>query len=129
MNSEAVTVYKNLSQEIIKTKKLFSVNQKIIWPAALRDQILDLHLKYKQSVNQICNVLDLPFSTVYTWVKFRSKIFNKSKFKEVKLTELVEPEVKHIDKPPLVLIFEKNGISFEVRNLSCLDLNQIIGLG
>ncbi len=52
----------------------------------------------------------------------------KNYFTEVK----VEPDLsttKSVDKSEISVVFEKNGIRFEIKNLSSIELIKIIGMG
>ena len=128
MNAKVSEIYQNLNEEVTRAKGLVTEDQRISWPASVHDQILDLHYNHKQSVNVICKSLELPFTSVYNWVKRKPKSFNKPKFKEVKLTTQSLSTIKTVDKTSAVINFEKNGIQFEIKNLSSSELFKFIGL-
>ena len=102
-------------------------------PAEYKKQALEFLLSGTKA-SDIAKYLGVPTHSLKDWRKsFESKKIKlqsqseKNYFTEVK----VDPDLsttKSVDKSAVSVIFEKNGIRFEIKNLSITELIQIIGL-
>lgn len=102
-------------------------------PAEYKKQALGFLLSGTKA-SDIAKYLGVPAHSLKDWRKsFESKKIKlqsqseKNYFTEVK----VEPDLsttKSVDKSVVSVVFEKNGIRFEIKNLSSTELIQIIGM-
>ena len=126
------------SQELIKLSELcwqFRRDEGYLrpLPAEYKKQALGFLLSGPKA-SDIAKYLGVPVHSLKDWRKsFESKKIKlqsqseKNYFKEVK----VEPDLsttKSVDKSVVSVVFEKNGIRFEIKNLSSTELIQIIGM-
>ena len=102
-------------------------------PAEYKKQALGFLLSGTKA-SDIAKYIGVPAHSLKDWRKsFESKKIKlqsqseKNYFTEVK----VEPDLsttKSVDKSMVSVVFEKNGIRFEIKNLSSTELIQIIGM-
>lgn len=102
-------------------------------PTEYKKQALEFLLSGTKA-GDIAKYLGVPAHSLKDWRKsFESKKIKlqsqseKNYFTEVK----VEPDLsttKSVDKSAVSVVFEKNGIRFEIKNLSSTELIQIIGM-
>lgn len=103
-------------------------------PTEYKKQALEFLLSGTKA-SDIAKYLGVPAHSLKDWRKsFESKKIKlqsqleKNYFTEVK----VEPDLsttKSVDKSAVSVVFEKNGIRFEIKNLSSTELIKIIGMG
>ncbi len=103
-------------------------------PAEYKKQDLEFLLSGTKA-NDIAKYLGVPAHSLKDWRKsFESKKINlqtqseKNYFTEIKVASDLST-TKSVDKSAVSVIFEKNGICFEIKNLSSHELNKIIGMG
>lgn len=102
-------------------------------PAEYKKQALQFLLSGTKA-SEIAKYLGVPAHSLKDWRKsFESKKINletlpkNNYFTEVKFeTDL--PTTKAVDKSAVSLVFEKNGVRFEIKNLSSAELIEIIGM-
>lgn len=103
-------------------------------PVEYKKQALDFLLSGTKA-SDIAKYLGVPAHSLKDWrksfesnkIKLQSQL-EKNYFTEVK----VEPDlstIKSVDKSEISVVFEKNGIRFEIKNLSSIELIKIIGMG
>lgn len=98
-------------------------------PAEYKKQALQFLLSGIKA-SEVAKYLGVPAHSLKDWRKsFESKKIESENnyFTEVKVkTDL--STLKTVDKSAVSLVFEKNGIRFEIQNLSSAELIQIIGM-
>lgn len=100
-------------------------------PAEYKKQALEFLLSGTKA-SEIAKYLGVPVHSLKDWRKSleSKKIKPRSEnnyFTEVKVeTDL--PKIKAVDKSEVSVVVEKNGIRFEIKNLSSAELVQIIGM-
>lgn len=102
-------------------------------PAEYKKQALEFLLSGTKA-SDIAKYLGVPAHSLKDWRKsFESKKIKlqtqleKNYFTEVK-AEADLSTSKPVDKSAVSVVFEKNGIRFEIKNLSSTELIQIIGM-
>ena len=102
-------------------------------PAEYKKQALEFLLSGTKA-SDIAKYLGVPAHSLKDWRKsFESKKIElqaqseKNYFTEVKVESDLST-TKSVDKSAISVVFEKNGVRFEIKNLSSTELIQIIGM-
>ena len=102
-------------------------------PAEYKKQALEFLLSGTKA-SDIAKYLGVPAHSLKDWRKsFESKKIElqaqseKNYFTEVKVESDLST-TKSVDKSAISVVFQKNGVRFEIKNLSSTELIQIIGM-